>query len=244
MKKMTLVDPRLLNQLQQQQPSKPIRNITVNSMNQMNETMKETLEDPTLSDTDKVQLYNQSLMRHNFVEDKVQPQPTSSTVLDETVEDDILDSVPKTMRQRAARLIRKIKSSSSIRWNDRGELIYKGNVYPNTNISDLVNDVLRRRKTFQPQGWDVFAEGLQDINVPMDLVGNEERWKWMHSSKPVDKASATPRDKASDKASGKASGKAKHRIPMLLATPKRLFQAKRVRSGPDSESEVFWDSLT
>ena len=240
MKKMLLVDPRLMERLQQQ-PA-PIRNIALNSMNQMNQNMEAALSDPNLSDTDKVHVYNQTLARHNIIEDKMnhqqdQQQQTQQPVYD-PVEEDIIDSVPKTMRNKAARLVRRIKSGQLIRWNERGELIYKGQVYPGTNVSDLINDVLRKRKTFQPQGWNVFAEALHDINVPMDLVGNEERWKYMQTGvTPASKRlqrrslhSGSQSDSQSDSQSYSQRGKKGSRTqspsvsPSVYATPRtKLF---------------------
>ena len=44
------------------------------------------------------------------------------------------------------------------------------------NIVDLVNDAMRKRKSFQPVGWKTFARGLNDVNAPVDLVSNPEHW--------------------------------------------------------------------
>jgi hypothetical protein len=40
-----------------------------------------------------------------------------------------------------------------------------------SNLVDLVNDVLRKRKYFNPQGWETFGEALREANVPQDLIG-------------------------------------------------------------------------
>ena len=40
---------------------------------------------------------------------------------------------------------------------------------------DLVNDMLRHRKGFEPVGWSVFARGLARMNVPENLVRNPQR---------------------------------------------------------------------
>ena len=46
--------------------------------------------------------------------------------------------------------------------------------------TDLVNDVLRQRKSkFDPLGWEVFAEALQRRNVPRELIGNASRWDYI-----------------------------------------------------------------
>jgi hypothetical protein len=46
------------------------------------------------------------------------------------------------------------KSSPDISWNEKGELKYKGETVQGSNVVDLVNDVLRKRKYFNPQGWE------------------------------------------------------------------------------------------
>ena len=51
--------------------------------------------------------------------------------------------------------------------------------YPNTNVINLVNDVLRNRKTFVPNGWKIFCKALGKLNVPQDLIGNKLRWNYM-----------------------------------------------------------------
>ena len=42
---------------------------------------------------------------------------------------------------------------------------------------DLVNDALRHRKNFNPQGWRLFAKVLSDVNIPEGIVRNENRLK-------------------------------------------------------------------
>jgi hypothetical protein len=47
-----------------------------------------------------------------------------------------------------------LKSSPDISWNEKGELKYKGETVQGSNVVDLVNGVLRKRKYFNPQGWE------------------------------------------------------------------------------------------
>ena len=55
----------------------------------------------------------------------------------------IIDSVPKTMRNRAKLLIQKLKDHSDVTsWNDNGQLVLEGSIVPYSNIVDLVNDVI------------------------------------------------------------------------------------------------------
>ena len=81
----------------------------------------------------------------------------------------IIDSVPETMQNRAKLLIQKPKDHSDIiGWNDNGQLVLEGSIVPNSNIVDLVNDVMRKRKGFNPERSNTFAKALAKINVPED----------------------------------------------------------------------------
>ena len=46
-----------------------------------------------------------------------------------------------------------------------------------------MNDVLRKGKYFNPQGWETFGEALREANVPQDLIGHEDRWKYINQTK-------------------------------------------------------------
>ena len=79
----------------------------------------------------------------------------------------IIDSVPKTMQNCAKLLIQKLKDHSDIiSWNDNGLSVLEGPIVPNSNIVDLVNDVMRERKGFSPEHSNTFAKALAKIYVP------------------------------------------------------------------------------
>ena len=61
----------------------------------------------------------------------------------------------------------------------QGRIYHKGEVVPHTHIHDLVQDVLRKRKTHIPNWWETFAQALKESNIPQDLVGNQDHWNWM-----------------------------------------------------------------
>ena len=83
-----------------------------------------------------------------------------------------MDTVPKTMQVKARRLMEHMKRN--IFWTARGELIHEGVPVTGSNVVDLVNDMLRKRKT-DPTGWQPFARQLLAMNLPMELVGNVVR---------------------------------------------------------------------
>ena len=65
-----------------------------------------------------------------------------------------MDTVPKTMQVKAKRLIEHLKRD--IGWTGRCELIHEGVSVAGSNVVDLVNDMLPKRKT-DPTGWQPFA---------------------------------------------------------------------------------------
>ena len=103
------------------------------------------------------------------VEGTVGAPATSAT---SGIEADVVDTVPKTMQVKARRLMEHLKRD--IAWTARGELIHEGVPIVGSNVVDLVNDLLRERKT-DPIGWQPFARQLRAINLPMELIGNTSR---------------------------------------------------------------------
>ena len=65
-------------------------------------------------------------------------------------------------------------------WEDDCTVKLYGKSIPGSNIMDLVNDVIKHRKGSEPASWQAFAEGLRDMNIPQDVIGNRERWDWIH----------------------------------------------------------------
>jgi hypothetical protein len=140
------------------------------------------------------------------------------------VENEIIDSVPESLRQKARRLLDKIKGTVS--WNDRGEMVYRNAPVPGINIVDIVNDALRKQKSFQPVGWKTFAQGLnlKDVNAPMDLVGNPERWIYIQSITPCDAGVASKETPIAGSSGRHPSSSSSSRIPLVSTTPLQLTQ--------------------
>ena len=204
-KKMALIEPRLLESLQQQQqqhqPSchdhRP-QGMLEEKLCQLDQAMQHILDRKDVSQEEKLKLYHQNLQKYLLYKDKAEPMtvkvigepslpephtmapPAVEEETQESIEAEIIQSAPKNLRHKASVLLRRLKQDDNIAWNTKGELVYKGDVVPNTHIHDLVQDVLRKRKTHVPVGWQTFARALRESNVPQDLVGNLERWQWMN----------------------------------------------------------------
>ena len=77
------------------------------------------------------------------------------------------------MQNRAKLLIQKLKDHSDIiSRNDNGQLVLEGSIIPNSNIVDLVYDVMQKRKGFNPKHSSTFGKALAKMNVLEDYVRN------------------------------------------------------------------------
>lgn len=95
----------------------------------------------------------------------------------------IVGHIPKTMRERATLLLNRLKTRPDvISWDETGQVKLEGETIPQSNISDLVSDAMRARKHFNPTGSKEFFRVLSKINMPKDLVRNEQRWKQVDNS--------------------------------------------------------------
>ena len=155
-------------------------------MQALDDEMMTILDRKYLDDRTKVTLYNQVLQRYNVLSDKHVKEPVRVVTVKESgtgagagagvaegavgapatseIEADVVDTVPKTMQGKARRLMEHLKR----------ELIHEGVPVAGSNVVDLVNDLLRKRKT-DPMGWQPFARQLRAMNLPMELVGNVTR---------------------------------------------------------------------
>ena len=89
----------------------------------------------------------------------------------------IVRSIPKSMKKRAEALLAHLKEREDvITWDDMGQVLVDGVLIPKSNITDLVSDAMRPRKNFNPVGVHEFYKVLNKINIPKDIVRNEQRW--------------------------------------------------------------------
>ena len=93
----------------------------------------------------------------------------------------MLETVPKKWQAQASRLLTHIKNNPDVNWSEKGELVLKNKTIPKTHVVDLVNDLLRKRtSTPSPSGWMHLADALKDYNIPHELIGNDDRWKYIN----------------------------------------------------------------
>ena len=180
---------------------------SVQGMSRAQQDIQSTLNRQDIPEDVKARMYDQSLGRYlnyfdQYKEALPAPSPSPSRKLlreskpktkEETTEapsrekrdetsEMILSLMPKGLRSKTDDLLRFVKKhGTTISWNERGELLHKGQVLPKTNIVDLMHDVVRQRRSRSspPPGWREFSEGLREANVPRELIGNRDRWHFM-----------------------------------------------------------------
>ena len=54
--------------------------------------------------------------------------------------------MPRTYQARAQKLIGHLKDYTGVSWNAKGEMVIDGKTLPGSNITVLVNDIIRKAK--------------------------------------------------------------------------------------------------
>ena len=199
---MILVPQEMFHQIQTNGSKDPLIPPTTKAVLNLDHEMGDILQRPDLKDDEKFKLYQQTLRKFMTLDEQRKvPQPLEIKPLaggDQqnvptkegptthgVLEEEVINSVPVTLKTKAKRLMEKIrKSQGAVTFSDKGELVSGGKVIPGTHAVDLVNDILRKRKGINPRGWREFSRQLTTLNTPQDLVGNPDRWNWMVNEEP------------------------------------------------------------
>lgn len=139
-----------------------------------------------LQDFEKLQLYYDLLKRKMNLQDFNPPQKMDSIEKDETPkpeiiensaisEDNILKMIPKGIQKQADQLLQYLKTYPDIlSWNNRGEIIYKGQLIPKSNLTDLICLILTQRKSYKHFfGRNEFLKALNSMNTPKLFLKNK-----------------------------------------------------------------------
>lgn len=225
-KKMVLVPHDFVTKMshQRQEPS-----------GDLDSEMKRLMDSSQLDDRNKWAQYQQVLQRYLRLKDQ-ERQPFKIELEESRAEahpsltDEIIESVPKNIKRKAKLLLQRLEDSDDITWDRRGEVTIKGQTITGSNITDLVGDVVRARKTTNPLGWQTFTSLLKAMNVPREFIGNPRRIAYM--THPVlSQPKATP------------SGR-RPVIDRPYSWRKRALTRRLKLSSSDSEQEGGWASMS
>ena len=120
----------------QERPKPPVEQ-RVKVMDTLDKKMQTILEREDLSADERLKLYDQSFTRYLNVYDDYRPRPVAvapEPVKQDLIDNEILESVPKSMKAKAQLLLKKMKSNPDISWNEKGELKYKGETAQGRNV--------------------------------------------------------------------------------------------------------------
>ena len=176
-KKMALIPHQLVSSLLAQQHLNP----NLAELSKLDQEMKLVLDDKNTSPDLKYKQYSQVLHKYmNLRDEQLRPVPISikqiTTTAPQKLPDILLDSVPKTNRNKARILLQHVENTPRITWNDQLELIVDGKKVDGSNLTDLIHDFSRARTKVAPAiGWHEFANALRETNIPREAIGNVAR---------------------------------------------------------------------
>ena len=153
-------------------------------MNALDEEMGTILQNNSFThDSEKWKKYNEVLQRYLYFANEAR-KPISleiKSVSDHndprvTLRQDLVSVIPKSYQEQAVKIHDYLSSDDSpLTWDTAGTVSIQGTPLPKSNIIDLISDLTRFRKHFEPEGVSKFIQTLAKMNIPLDLVGNEKR---------------------------------------------------------------------
>jgi hypothetical protein len=160
----------------------------VEHLSELDQRMQNILRSKNLSEDEKATLYLQILQKYtHFSIERTTPEsvpepeitteeeeaePIVKTEQDE-FEEKVVSAAPVQYKDTAKDIFQFLKSQNSLKWNNKGEIVYQEELVPRTNIVDLVSDLLRNRKK-APVGRNVFLNALRDIKFPVHFDVSEK----------------------------------------------------------------------
>ena len=101
------------------------------------------------------------------------------------IEESVMQTASKTNKADAKLMLDYLKSKPDIiKWNELGEVIFRGEHVPGSNITDLIIDAVSKRKksdVANPLYKSVFMKALSETNVPHKWIKNKEHYQILNS---------------------------------------------------------------
>lgn len=176
-------------------PEDRLQNTILDHLSDLDKQMNDILRKKNLSDSEKATLYLQVLQKYvNYpatISEVKEEQPEKQSTLpteDEhqenpivikkgeangsSIENELLKVAPVKLKADSIDILNFIKThSKTLTWTATGEIIYKDNLIPRTNIVELINAMLRKNKKV-PTGKAKFLEALKEMNIPLHYIRN------------------------------------------------------------------------
>ncbi|GBL96915.1 hypothetical protein AVEN_228538-1 [Araneus ventricosus] len=125
----------------------------------------------------KIQHSQQNVETTEIQEIATQENQEPETVSEDVITTKILKSAPVRYLNTVKNILDFLKDNHSIlSWTPEGEIVYKGQRIPRTNIVSLVTDLLRNRKK-SPSGFKEFQAALKEMKIPATYIVNRKIFK-------------------------------------------------------------------
>lgn len=213
---------------------------TITPINTLENEMNAMLNNPSIPNHDKWLLYYQLMQRFlRHIEEERKPLITlsaSTTPQSENLQDEqIINSIPISLRRKASMLLNWIKHTNAITWDKFGRVNISGTLIENSNIIDLIRDLLTERSAPAPTGLQEFCRALKKLNIPRTLIGNSKRWNTYTNSSHL-----TPENIYKTPTSTKFTSSENTSTPNTLK--KQLITRRRI-SGRKTKLPSRWESF-
>lgn len=179
-RKMLLVSEEVLKRLKNSSEE----NIPEVEAPSLDKDMKNILENKTITGSDKLALYNQTLQRHL----NSNRRTMEKTVVDKPSEKktswigEIATGLPSSLVNDGITLYNWIERQKDLTWSELGELEISGHPVTGTNVVDLIYDGVRKSNgVTNPEGFEMFYKMLNEYNVPKKIIKNPARKSFINS---------------------------------------------------------------
>ena len=167
-RKMALVDPRLLETLRT-----PIQPPTDTNLRDLDSEMTSILDKSGIDVSEKVRLYNQALIRYNDMAKISATKPTPVVVVKEKetpmttdIMGEVVTTLPKALQEKGRQLVSRLKTTQ---WSDKASCCTMGRSYPAVTLSILSTIYYENGKRL------TLSDGN---NSPARCVPQTYPWNW------------------------------------------------------------------
>ena len=167
--------------------------------------MKDVLNESEIPNDEKIRLFTENLnhmkkqydelikpkqvrLATNQEKDPEEPiaKEEESLVNKPSLENSLIKSLPKSNQVTAELILNHLKNFPKIiKWNEFGELIYKDETIRESNLTDLISNVLSQKKSTAPPllHETIFLKALSETNAPETWIKNKSKKKILQSYK-------------------------------------------------------------
>ncbi len=158
-------------------------NVLVNTLNDLDTQISILLDSEKFSDFEKVQLINQIQNRYNKVQlsntkknidIKSEVNNDSVKYNKQNIKNKLIIVFTKSSKKRGEQLLHLFENSEKINWNEKNEIIIKGNIIEKSNIIDLIQLTVSNKSKIDLIGINEYINILIDINVPKYFILNNK----------------------------------------------------------------------